>query len=216
MLGGEMMDTDIQTELRTLLRVIFDLRVPEDGDTTFQISRPKSLEISEWDWLSNLIDGIAAEMMMAFDLRLKTANDDPKEIESWKTPTFVDGQIERRKNYRLRIRTLVDDLFEESVPQARVSPTLRAWKIQITDACAEAVLTKFHVRPASSGPWAAYRRKLYDIGQKLQQALAHKDLFLLTGRVAEATSMKAMIEDASHDAGELMQSLKENEATDCA
>ena len=41
------MDGAIETELRALLRVIFDLRVPEEGDANLQIKRPGGLSISE-------------------------------------------------------------------------------------------------------------------------------------------------------------------------
>lgn len=205
------MDGVIEIRIRTLLRVICDLRVPEEGDEGLQVNRPEGLTISELSWLEDLVEAIAREILLTFDLREKTKDDDPEEVEKWKKPVTVGGWVERRKNHRLRIRTEVDDLFEKSFPDSNVSASVRAWKIQIADQCADAILERFHVRPASSGPWAFYRRMMYEIGEKLQQALAYKDLFLMTGRIAEAQTMEATIESAYQAVCELMQDLNEEE-----
>jgi len=203
------MDDVVETQLYTLLRVIFDLRVPEEGDRHLQVSRPEGLSISDLSWLEDLVEAIAQEVLLTFDLREKMKTDDPKEIEEWKEPVVVGGWVERRKNHRLRIRTAVDDLFEKNFPDQDVPASVRAWKIQIADQCADTVLERFHVRPASSGPWASYRRTMHEIGEKLRQALAYKDLFLMTGRVAEAQTMETAIESAYQAIRQLMQNLNE-------
>lgn len=204
----------IETELRALLRVIFDLRVPGEGDVDLRINRPEGLNILELSWLEDLIEAIVEGVLISFDLRGKTEKDDPKEIEEWKKPVIVGGWVERRKNHRLRIRTMVDDLFERNPKDLSLSnvPTsvVRAWKIQIADKCADAILERFHIRPASSGPWASYRRIMHNIGQNLQQALGYKDLFLMTGRIAEAKTMEASIESAHQAIRELLRDLEES------
>ena len=198
------MQDNTQIELSTLLRVIFDLRVPEEGEARYQISRPPDLDVSRLGWVGGLIDLIVREVMLSFDLRNKTDNDDPDEIEKWKKAIIADGRIERRKNHHLRIKTAVDDLFEKSCPRCDIRVSMRAWKIQVADMSADAILERYHVRPAASGPWAAYRRSLYDIGQGLQQALAHKDLFLMTGRMDEINAMEAAVAQAHQKLTELI------------
>ena len=204
------MDGAIETELRALLRVIFDLRVPEEGDANLQIKRPGGLSISELSWLEDLAEAILEGVLLTFDLRRRTKDDDPGEIESWKKPMIVGGWIERRKNHRLRIRTMVDDLVEKSFPRSDVPASVRAWKIQVADGCADTILERFHVRPASSGPWAAYRRTMHGIGESLQQALAYRDLFLMTGRITEAKTMETTIKSAYQAVRELMRDLDES------
>lgn len=197
MMGGMDMSADVNTTLRTLLLTIFDLRVPEKDDVQYQIRRPSGLNITELNWLEILADAIVQEIQLNFDLLLKGEAEDAKVIEAWKASVPLGEHLERRKNYRLRIRTMIDDLFEEVFPLGEVTATIRAWKIQLTDACADAILTKFHLRPASSGPWASYRRTLYDVGQALHQALAHKDLFLMTGRASEILAMKQVLAETN-------------------
>lgn len=204
-MGGE-----TETALRALLSVIFDLRVPEEGDAHLQINRPASLSFLELSWLEDLVTAIIEGVLITFDLREKTENDEPKEIEEWKKPVILGGWVERRKNHRLRIRTMVDDLFERNLPLSDVPASVRAWKIQIADLCADAILDRFHVRPASSGPWASYRRTMHGIAQDLQQALGYKDLFLMTGRVAEAKTMEATLENAYQAIRELVQDLEKS------
>ncbi|MBN1584359.1 MAG: hypothetical protein JXA89_26875 [Anaerolineae bacterium] len=202
------MQDNIELELCALLRVIFDLRVPEEGESRFQIDRPPDLDVSKLGWVGGLIDTIVREVMMTFDLRKKTAHDDPEEIEKWKKTISADGQIERRKNHHLRIKTAVDDLFEKGCPRCDIRVSMRAWKIQVADMCADAILEQYHLRPAASGPWAAYRRSMYDIGQNLQQALAHKDLFLMTGRVDEVSAMETAIAQAHQRLADLVATLE--------
>jgi hypothetical protein len=204
------MDATIDTELRALLRVIFDLRVPEEGETHLQIKRPQALGTTELSWLENLVDDIVKEVLLSFDLRRKSMDDDLEEIEKWKTEVIVGGWVERRKNHRLRIRTAVDDLFEENKPLAHVPANVRAWKIQVADECANAILSRFYLRPASSGPWATYRRTMYDIEQNLQQALGCQTLFLMTGRISEVKTMEAAIESAYEATRALVQEIQED------
>jgi|GEM_PF-6046532 len=191
------MEENVQTELDALIRTVFDLRVPTERDASYQVVRPAGIGISELGWLERLAEAVVQEVQLGFDLRLKTEGENPKEIEAWKMQVRADGLLERRKNYRLRIRVMVDDLFEKIVPLTNVTATVRAWKIQLADACAEAILDRFHLRPASSGPWAIYRQTLHEIGQKLNQALAHQELFLMTGRPGEIEAMRAMIQEAN-------------------
>jgi len=160
--------------------------------------------------LEDLVEAILEQVWLTFDLRRKMKDDDPGEIEEWKKPLIVGGWVERRKNHRLRIRTMVDDLIEKGFPQPDVPASIRAWKIQVADVCADVMLERFHVRPASSGPWAAYRRTMHNIGENLQQALAYRDLFLMTGRTAEARTMETTIESAYQAICELMRDLDES------
>ena len=196
-----------ETELCALLRVIFDLRVPEEGEARYQIRRPPDLDVARLGWVAGLTDAIVRDVMLTFDLRKKSADDDPDEIERWKKVIVADGYIERRKNHHLRIKTSVDDLFEKTCPRCDVTASMRAWKIQLAGECADAILELYHVRPAASGPWASYRRAMYDIGQSLQQGLAHKDLFLMTGRIQEVKSMGAVVADAHHILSDLLSEL---------
>lgn len=201
----------IETELRALLRVIFDLRVPEEGQTHLQIKRPESLTISDLSRLDNLVEAIIREVTLSFDLRRKSEDDDPDEIERWKT-RIVEGEwVERRKNHRLRIRTSVDDLFDKHLGLSAMPAAVRAWRLQVVDECADAVLSRFHVRPASSGPWASYRQTLYDIGQDLQQALGCRNLFLMTGRTGEVKMMLDAIERAQQATRALLSDIEERE-----
>jgi hypothetical protein len=186
----------VETELRALLRVIFDLRVPEEGQTHLQIKRPESLTISDLSHLDNLVEAIIREVTLSFDLRRKSDDDDPEEIEEWKMPIVEGEWVERRKNQRLRIRTSVDDLFDQHLALSGMPATVRAWRLQVVDECADAILSRFHARPASSGPWASYRKTLHEIGQDLQQALGCKTLFLMTGRTSEVKMMLDAVERA--------------------
>jgi hypothetical protein len=207
------MDIAQETEINALLRVIFDLRVPEPGQTRLQIKRPASLGITELSCLEELIDAIIREVMLSFDLRKKTAEDDPEEIEEWKKPLIEGGWVERRRNHRLRIRTTVDDLFEKTIVLPEMPATVRAWRIQVVDECADAILERYHLRPASSGPWALYRRTLYEVGQDLQQALGCTTLFLMTGRTTEIRSMMAAVDRAHQATSKLLGELEEDQAT---
>jgi hypothetical protein len=209
-MGEGTMDASIAAELRMVLRVIFDLRAPEEGGASLRIRRPAGMNILEMSWLEDLVDVIVEGVLVAFDLRRKTENDDPQEIEEWKQPLAVGGWVERRKNHRLRIRTMVDDLFEKNLGLPDVPASVRAWKIQVADTCADVILDRFHVRPASSGPWASFRLAMHDIAQNLQQALGYKDLFLMTGRVSEAKTMETVIEDAYQAVRELVRELEDS------
>ena len=53
---------------------------------------------------------------------------------------------------------------------------------------------------------------MYDIGQNLQQAIAHKDLFLMTGRVDEVNAMRAAILKAHQTLAELIGKLEDTPA----
>ena len=139
---------------------------------------------------------------------LKTADDDPAEIEQWKQIDAESEVIEQRKNHRLRIRTAVDDLFEESLAHMDVPASLRAYKIQIADACADTILDRFYLRPPSTGPHTQHRRTIYGVGQRLQQALGYKTLFLMTGRIAEVRAMETAIEAAYETIHKLLQELE--------
>lgn len=205
------MSVGLDTELRALMRVICDLRVPEEGEAKYQVARPEGLSILELEWLEDLVEAIVEGVLTTFDLRKKTDFDNPQEVEEWKKPVVtVGGWVERRKNHRLRIRTMVDDLFEKNLPPLEVQATVRAWKIQVADACADAILARFHVRPASTGPWASYRQTMHDIAQNLQQALGYKDLFLLTGRTSEARTMETSIKDAYQTIQQLVQEIEKD------
>ncbi len=204
------MGNTVEGLLRTLLRVIFDLEPPVEQDVGLPIRRPEGLEIPDRRWLEMVVEAIAAEVLLSFDLREKQADDDPIEVEQWQQPEVVDEWAERRRNHRLRIRTAVDDLFEGSLAQPEIPASLRAWKIQIADACADAILDRFHLRPASSGPHATCRRVMYDVGQELQRALGYKSLFLMTGRSAEVKAMEAAIERAYEAIRELTRLMQEN------
>lgn len=204
------MEGNIQAKLDALIRTVFDLRVPDDRDVCYQVARPAGIDISELGWLERLAEAVVRDVQLSFDLRLKAEGENPKEIEAWKTQVQIDGLLERRKNYRLRIRVIVDDLFEKFVPPSSITATMRAWKIQLADACAEAILERFHLRPASSGPWAVYRQALHEIEQKLHQALAHRDLFLLTGRTGEVEALCRMIQEAGEAAQALVRRIEQD------
>ena len=204
-----MIGSPVEKELRALLRVIFDLQAPEEGEASIRIGRLESLNLLEVRWFEDLVNACIEGVLLAFDLRKKTENDDPKEIEKWKKPVIEGGWVERRKNHRLRIRTMVDDLFEKNLPLADVPASVRAWKIQVADECANTILERFHVRPSSSGPWASHRRMMHDMGQNLKHALGHKDLFLMTGRITEAKAMETRIRTAYETVRELMRDLRE-------
>jgi hypothetical protein len=190
------MDATVQEELCALVGTVVGQRAPLEEDTGLVVHRPDRLELTDWGWLDDLAGSIVQEVLLSFDLRKKTGDEEPEELERWKWPASGDDRLERRRDHRLRIRTTIDDLFEKSFPSGYVSATARAWKIQIADKCADAILDRFHVRPAASGPWALYRRSIYDVGQDLQQALGQGSLFLMTGRLLEAKAMEAAIERA--------------------
>jgi hypothetical protein len=202
------MDNAVDGQLRALLRVVFNLREPEEGEPGLAVTRPEGLWVRDRGWLEEVVEAIVGELLLSFDFRVKSQNDDRSEIAEWKQPECVEERTERRWNHRLRIRTIVDDRFEESLAQPDVSPSLRAWKIQIADACADAILDRFHVRPASTGPHATYRRTMYDVGQILQQALGCKTLFLMSGRIAEAKAMEAAIARAYEAVRKLVRELE--------
>ncbi len=203
------MDSGLGTELRTLLRAIFELEEPREA--RLRTDRPQSLDILKPDWMENLVQAIVEGVLMTFDLRRKTENDVLAEIQEWTRPTGVNGWVERRKNHRLRIRTMVDDLFEEGLALSNVTANVRAWKLRVADTCADTVLERYHVRPASSGPWASQRQKMRQIGDDLQRALGYKDLFLMTGRVAEAKTMQAIVDNAHQAMQELITHLEESD-----
>lgn len=206
------MNVGIDMELRALLRIIFDLRVPEEKDVQHRINRPETLNILELSWLEDLVEAIVEGVLTSFDLRRKTDFASSSEIEEWKKPAVVlGGWVERRKNHRLRIRTMVDDLFEKNLPPLDVPASVRAWKIQVSDECADAILERFHLRPASSGPWASYRQMMHTVSQNLQQALGYKDLFLITGRVSEAKTMETAIRGAYKTIQELVHDIEETD-----
>ena len=208
------MDAAIEQELYALLSVIFGLQSPGEGELHLQIKRPENLDIPDHMWLESLVEAIVGVVTLSFDLRQKRPDDDPDEMEHWKKSAVGDEWAERRKNDHLRIRTTVDDLFEESLARSDVTPTFRAWKIQVVDRCADVILDRFHVRPTSSGSHAAYRRVMYQVGQDLQQALGCKTLFLLSGRVAEVKTMETAIERAYQRVQRLALNLENNHRSD--
>jgi len=203
MIGGS-----VEEELHALLRIIFDLQAPEE-EARIQVKRPESLNILESRWFEDLVNACVEGVLLSFDLRRKSEDDDLKEIDEWKKPAIKGGWVERRKNHRLRIRTMVDDLFEKNLPLADVPASIRAWKLQVADECANTILERFHIRPSSSGPWASHHRMLCDMGKNLEHALSHRDLFLMTGRIAEAKAMEVRIRTAYETMRELMQQLEE-------
>jgi hypothetical protein len=205
-----MMGDNVEGLLRTLLRAIFDLEPPDRRDPDLSVRRPEGLSIPNRQWLERIVEAIAAEILLSFDLREKRAGDESAEVELWLNAHPDVEWAERRKNHRLRIRTAVDDLFEGSLAQAEVPASLRAWKIQIADACADAILERFYLRPASVGPHAACRRVMYEVGQELQRALGHKSLYLLSGRSTEVQAMEEAIARAYDALGELKRILQED------
>lgn len=203
------MGDSVEGLLRTLLRAIFDLETPHPGDADLPVHRPEGLSIPDRQWLERVVEAIAVEILLSFDLCEKRIDEDPAEVQEWQcAPSDVEW-AERRKNHRLRIRTAVDDLFEGSLAQAEVPASLRAWKIQIADACADGILDRFHLRPATQGPHAACRRMMYEVGQELQRALGHRSLYLVSGRSAEVQAMEEAIVRAYEALGELKRVLRE-------
>lgn len=204
-----MMGDSVEGLLHTLLRAIFDLETPDPGDADLLVHRPEGLSIPDRQWLERVVGAIAVEILLSFDLREKRVDDDPIQVQEWqRIPSDIEW-TERRKNHRLRIRTAVDDLFEGSLAQAEVPASLRAWKIQIADACADGILARFHLRPATQGPRAACRRMMYEVGQELQVALGHRSLYLVSGRSAEVQAMEEAIARAYEALGELKRVLRE-------
>ena len=208
------MDAATEKEFTTLLSVIFGLQSPEEGELHLQVKRPEDLDIPDHMWLQGLVEAIVGVVALSFDLRRKRSDDNPDEIEHWEKSAVGNEWTEKRKNHRLRIRTTVDDLFEESLARPDVTPTFRAWKIQVVDMCADAVLDRFYVRPTSSGSHAVYRRVMYQVGQDLQQALGCKTLFLLSGRTAEVKTMETAIERAYQRVQKLAANLENNHRSD--
>ena len=205
------MDGRVKVELEALLRVIFGLSAPKKEDEEFRVTLPESLAFLRTDWLEDLIRNITQEILASFDLRRKTMDDDPKEIEKWKSPSIQGGWIERRKNHHLRIRTTIDDLFEKNRPLPDVLTCVRAWKLEVSDACADAIIKRFHIRPVIAGPWVGRREQMQKISQSVQETLAHKDLFLMTGRIAEAKAMEFTIKKAYLAMRELIEELEEHD-----
>ena len=202
---GESVDNVVESQLYALLLVICGLGEPGEGESDLPVKRPKELCGLDPRWPEKVVEAVAREVLFHFDVLLKTADDDPAKIEQWLQADAVDEEVEQRKNHRLRIRTAVDNLFEESLAHVDVPAYLRAYKIQIADACADAILDRFHLRPTSAGPYAQHRRAMYDIGQRLQQALGYKALFLMTGRIAEVRAMETAIEAAYETIHSLVQ-----------
>jgi hypothetical protein len=208
------MDDSVGGLLRTLLRAIFDLGPPDGDDPERSVQRPEGLPLPNRQWLEQIAEAIAVEVLLSFDLCEKRIDDSPVEVEKWlRAPPDVEW-AEQRKNHRLRIRTAVDDLFEGSLAQAEVPASLRAWKIQIADACADGILERFYLRPASAGPHATCRRMMYEVGQELQRALGHRSLFLVSGRSAEVQAMEEAIARASEALDELKRVLRDEPSGD--
>jgi hypothetical protein len=212
--GGETMDTAVETELGALVRVILGRQAPKEGEKGLPVKRPDRLELSDSEWLDVLVEDTVREVLLAFDLRLKTPDDDPAEIERWKKPIVPGGWIERRKNFRLRIRTSIDDLFERGLPECDASPKARAWKIQIVDRCADEIIERFHLRPASSGPWVLYRRTLQSIGQDLENAQGNIHLFLMSGRASEVQEIESAITHAYQSICQLAQDVRQQKSAE--
>lgn len=209
--GGQTVPDEIKAELDDMLRVILSLRPPGEGQSHLPIALPESLRYLSSGWQEKLIDACVRELLTTFDFREKSETDDPDEIEGWKKPIIAEGWIERRKNHRLRIRTMVDDLFEKNRPLPDVLTCVRAWKLQVADRYADAILERYHVRPAATSPWVTHHKNLHRVAEEIQEALAHKDLFLMTGRFNELAAMQTKIERAYLAVQTLMQELEESE-----
>jgi hypothetical protein len=201
----------IKTQLDATLRLILGLCPPTEGQGHLSIALPESLRHLGVEWREKLIAACLQELMTTFDFRRRSESDDPDEIERWKKPTVTGGWIERRKNHRLRIRTMVDDLFEKNRPLPDVLTCVRAWKLQVADACADAIMEQYHLRPAATSLWLTQRRKLHRVAQEIQEALAHKDLFLMTGRFDELKAMQTKVRRAHQAMQALTRALEENE-----
>ena len=76
------------------------------------------------------------------------------------------------------------------------------------DACADGILDRFYLRPATQGPHATCRRMMYEVGQELQRALGHRSLYLVSGRSAEVQAMEEAIARAYEALGELKRVLR--------
>jgi hypothetical protein len=203
-----MMDNAVERQLRALLGVIMSLRAPAPDEPLLPVDRPDGLDAPDRTWLEEVVRALTEEVLRSFDLRTKAEDDDPGEIARWVQPDTTDASLERRKNHRLRIRTVVDDLFEECLVQAHVPASLRAWKIQVADASADAILDRFHLRPTDGGSTAVYRQVMYEVGQSLQQALGYKTLYTMSGRLAEAKAMEMAIERAYKSVQALVRELE--------
>jgi hypothetical protein len=202
------MDRAVDRELYGLLRVLFGLDEAGKEWSVQPVRRPSGVGVLEEDWLEELVEAIAGEILSSFDLRVRSAREDGAEVERWRGSVRAGGWVERRRNHRLRIRTAVDDLFEGYCTHSDVTATLRAWKLQLADACADVILSRFHVRPASNDRNASARRVAGDIGEDLEEALNCRKLFLMTGRDEELEAMKAAIERAYRATLQLMGGLK--------
>ncbi len=205
------MDNRIENELKALLQVILDLRVPSEQDARFYIARPDEMVVLQTGWLQDLIEAIIREILLAFDLLPKSQDDDLEEIEDWKKAVWTQGWIERRRNHRLRIRTSVDSVFEDAFPTSGMTASVRAWKIQVMDVCADAIIERFHLRPAAGGTWACFRKRMQSIEKSLQQAINCKELFLSTGRVDEVWSMEKAIIRAQQEITLLKQEIENSD-----
>lgn len=204
------MGVTVEDRLRTLLRTIFGLSPPGADERHLPVRRPEGLKGPDPEWLEGLVDATTADVLLSFELREKLDSDDAAEIEAWQQVGDIDEWSERRKNHRLRIRTAVDNLFEHRPTHSEVPSILRAWKIQVADACADGILDRFYLRPASTGPRVAYRRTMYEIGQDLQHALGSQALFLMSGRVDEVRSMELAIERAYRAIRRLVQEIEDD------
>jgi hypothetical protein len=203
-----MMDNAVERQLRGLLAVILSLQAPAPDEPLLAVDRPDGLDAPDRTWLEQVVRALTEEVLRSFELRAKGEDDDPDEIARWIQPGTTDASLERRKNHRLRIRTVVDDLFEECLVQAHVPASLRAWKLQVADASADAILDRFHLRPTANGSTAVYRQVMYEVGQSLQQALGYKTLYMMSGRLAEAKAMEMAIERAYKAVQELVRGLE--------
>ncbi len=200
-----------RTDILEVLRVIVGLQAPLEGQESLYTERPEGLAVLRAGWLEDLIEGIRDGLFLDFDLRKKVEDDDPQAIEEWKSQLARGDWRERRTRHRLRIRTMVDDLFENSLPLAEVRTSIRAWKIQIADRFAEAVLERFHVRPASTRTWATYRLRIYDIGQELEKAIGYKEQLLRSEKFTEAKLLEVTIGRAFQATRELVQDLMDRQ-----
>ncbi|MFZ5918692.1 MAG: hypothetical protein ACOYZ7_17290 [Chloroflexota bacterium] len=206
------MESDVQTELAALLKVILGLRPPEPGEESLQIALPESLAFLGSEWRQNWMKATQQQMLATFELRRKTPADDPSEIEAWKNQSQVEPGLERRKNHRLHIRSTVDDLFEKNRPVPDVLTCVRAWKLQVADRCADAVLQRFHLRPTAGAPWVRHRQKVEAITRYIEETLAHGSLFLMGGRFPDVKAMEFAIKKAYQATQDLLEALEADDS----
>lgn len=200
-----------RTEILEISQVMVGLLAPGEEHAHLRIARSGGLHVLRTGWLVGLVEEIREELFLDFDLRRKRENEDLEEIEEWKSQPVGGKWTERRKCHRLRVRTMVDDIFEKSLPLAEVTTSVRAWKIQIVDAFAEAVLERFHLRPASTRPWASHRLQIHDIGKALEQALDYRERLLRSEKLLDARLLQDTISSVHETVRDLVRDIRERD-----